>query len=101
MGSQLQQNQRKGEITKEEYVRKKDELNSKEIGYQEDLRRSAQYLEETASRAEAAEPSVDMAVFSREGGLTQELVTELVERIEVYDHDRIEIKWKVKEPSEK
>lgn len=90
---------KEGKITKEEYIRKKDELNSTEMGYQEDLRRSAQCLEETASRAEAAEPPVDMAVFSREGGLTQELVAELVERIEVYDHDRIEIKWKVKEPS--
>ncbi len=53
-----------------------------------------QQMAETALVTEALEEKMGiMAVLDAEG-LTKELVDELIERIEVYGKDRVEIKWK-------
>ena len=88
---------KEGKFTKEEYIKKKEELSAREKEYKKELQRLAQCLEEAVSVGEGIGASMGMERFSRECGLTQELVDELVERIEVFADDRIEMKWKVRD----
>ncbi len=50
-------------------------------------------MEENALVIEALEEKMGIVALDAEG-LTKELVDELIERIEVYGEDRVEIKWK-------
>lgn len=86
-----------GKLTKEEYIKKKEELHTREEEYKKELQSLARSLEEAVSMGEGMGASMGLERFSGEYGLTQELVNELVERIEVYADDRIEIKWRVRD----
>ncbi len=85
---------KKGQLTKEGYAAKKEELTKKEAESKRELEILEQQMAVTAFVTEALEEKMGiMAVLDAEG-LTKELVDELIERIEVYGEDRIEIKWK-------
>ena len=53
-----------------------------------------QQMVETVRVQNSLEEKMGMAAMLDSEGLTKELVDELIERIDVYGDDRIEIKWK-------
>lgn len=89
---------KEGEITKEEYIRKKEQLHVHEAECQKELERIDQYLEEMLVCQEIPEQKGGMALLAAEAGsLTKELADLLIERVEVYNGGRVEIKWKIGE----
>ena len=53
-----------------------------------------QQMEETVLIQNSLEETMGMSALLDAEGLTQALVDELIERIDVYGDDRVEIKWK-------
>lgn len=51
-------------------------------------------MAETVLVQNSLEEKIGMAALLDAEGLTKELVDELIERIDVYGEDRVEIKWK-------
>lgn len=88
---------KEGKITKEEYVRKKEQFHMHEAEYQKELERVNQYLEEMLVCQEIPKQKGGMAQLAGAGSLTKELADLLIERVEVYNGDRVEIKWKIDE----
>lgn len=88
------------QITKEEFITRKDESSEREAEYGKELEQLNQRLSDTVSIQEQLEQKSGLAVFAGAQSLTKELVDELIERIEVYSDDRIEIKWKMKDVME-
>ena len=85
---------KKGQLTKEGYAAKKEELTKKEVESKRELEILKQQMSETVLVTEALEEKMGIAAMLDAEGLTKELVDELIERIEVYGEDRVEIKWK-------
>lgn len=52
-------------------------------------------MEELVSGKEALEQTDGLVVLSEAESLTKELVDKLIERVEVYAEDRVEIRWKM------
>ncbi|MCI8286476.1 MAG: recombinase family protein [Lachnospiraceae bacterium] len=88
---------KEGMISKEEYIRKKEEVNGKETGYRNESEQLEQYLKNLASGQETLEQTDSLAVLSGAECLTKELVDGLIERVEVYAEDRVEIRWKIRD----
>lgn len=82
-------------LSREEYIRKKEEAGARETGYRGELEQLNQVIQNLVSEQEALEQTDGMAVLSEAESLTKELVDELIERVEVYADDRVEIKWKI------
>ena len=85
---------KEGRIVKEEYAIKKDELTKREAESKRELELLDQQMAETVLVQNSLEEKIGMAAMLDAEGLTKELVDELIERIDVYGDDRIEIKWK-------
>lgn len=85
---------KKGQLTKEGYSAKKEELTKKEAESKRELEILEQQMTETALVTEALEEKMGIMAMLDAEGLTKELVDELIERIDVYGEDRVEIKWK-------
>ena len=81
-------------LTKEEYIIRKEDLNVLESGYQEKLELLSQRLAKSVSVQKKAEQGVELVALAEAQGLTKVLADELIERVEVYSADRIEIKWR-------
>lgn len=84
-------------LTKEEYIAQKDEFTMQEVEYQRNLELLNQYLAESLPIQNIAEQKSGLVVLADTQGLTEELVDGLIERIEVYSDERVEIKWKVRD----
>ena len=82
-------------LSREEYIRKKEGASAREAGYRGELEQLNQVIQNLVSEQEALEQTDGMAVLSEAESLTKELVDELIERVEVYADDRVEIKWKI------
>ena len=87
-------------LSREEYIRKKEEASAREAGYRGELEQLNQVLQNLVSEQEALERTDGMAVLSEAESLTKELVDELIERVEVYAEDRVEIRWKIRDFAE-
>ena len=85
---------KEGKIVKEEYAIKKDELARREAENKQELELLDQQMTETVLVQNSLEEKMGMAVMLDAEGLTKDLVDELIERIDVYEEDRVEIKWK-------
>lgn len=85
------------EITREEYIIRKNESSAKEVEYEKELAQLNQRLSDTVSIQEYLEPKNKPAAFTGVQSLTKELADELIEQIEVYSNDMIKIKWKMKD----
>ena len=81
-------------ITKDEYIRKRDEYEEQEERYQVRMQKVDERLGQLASEQEEKKPDCDLQVYSGIQTLTKEMADELIERIDVYDGDRAEITWK-------
>lgn len=84
-------------ITKEEYIAGKEKKNSEEAGYQKELEQLSRCLSDSVSVQKQMEQKSGLAMLAGIQNLTKELADELIERIEVYDDGRVEIKWKIKD----
>ena len=85
-----------GKLEKSEYLQRKDELTRKETEYREELNTEKEKLE-TLNRAKQIRDSSSVpALITEKIELTKELADELIERVEVYGADRVEIIWKFK-----
>lgn len=91
---------KEGKITKEEYITRKKESSSDEAEYQKELEQLSQRLSDILSLQKQIEQKSGLAMFVGVQNLTKELSDELIERIEVYDNGRVEIKWKIKDVME-
>ena len=91
---------KEGKITKEEYITRKRESSSDEAEYQKELEQLSQRLSDILSLQKQIEQKSGLAMFVGVQNLTKELADELIERIEVYDNGRVEIKWKIKDVME-
>lgn len=85
---------KEGQIAKEEYAIKKDELTKQEAECRRELELLEQQMVETVLVQNSLEEKIGMAAMLDAEGLTKDLVDELIERIDVYGDDRVEIKWK-------
>ena len=85
---------KEGRIVKEEYAIRKDELTKQEAESRLELELLDQQMAETVLVQNSLEEKMGMAVLLDAEGMTKELVNELIERIDVYGDDRVEIKWK-------
>lgn len=83
-----------GKFTQEGYVAKKDELTKKEAESKRELEELERQMTEVNVAQEALEEKAGMAAMLDTEGLSKHLVDELIERIEVYGEDRVEIRWK-------
>lgn len=88
---------KEGGITKEEYIIEKNKSSAKEVEYEKKLAQLNQRLSDTVSIQEHLEQKNKLAAFTGVQCLTKELADELIELIEVYHNDKIEIKWKMKD----
>ncbi|MCM1541457.1 MAG: recombinase family protein [Blautia sp.] len=88
---------KEGEIAKEEYIRKKEQFHAQEAECQKELEQVGQCLEEMLVCQEIPGQKEGLARLAGAGSLTKELADLLIERVEVYDGDRVEIKWKIDE----
>jgi len=86
-----------GKITKEEYIKGKEERNSEESEYQKELEQLSRCLSDRVSVQKQMEQKSGLTMLAGVQNLTKELADELIERIEVYDDGRVEIKWKIKD----
>lgn len=85
---------KEGRIAKEEYTIRKDELTKQEAESRQELGLLEQQMAENILVQNSLEEKMGMAALLDAEGLTKELVDELIERIDVYGDDRVEIKWK-------
>ena len=85
---------KEGRIAKEEYTIRKDELTRQEAESRQELELLDQQMAETVLVQNSLEETTGMAALLDAEGLTKELMDELIERIDVYGEDRVEIKWK-------
>lgn len=85
---------KKGKLTQEGYVVRKEELTKKEADSKRELDQLERQMTEIAVMQEALEEKAGKVAILAADGLTKDLVDELIERVEVYGEDRIEIRWK-------
>ena len=85
---------KEGRLTKEEYVVKKDGLTKREEESRRELELLNQHLSETAIARNLLEDKMGVAAMIEAEGLTKGLVDKLIERIDVYGDNRVEIRWK-------
>lgn len=81
------------QITKDEYIRKRDEYTEQEERHQARVQKLDKQLEELMVEQEK-KSAYDLQIYSGVQSLTKELADELIERIDVYDGDRVEVTWK-------
>lgn len=87
---------KKGTLEKSEYFLKKDGLTRKEAGYHEELDAEKEKLENLSRAKQINDLDITSTLFTEKIELTKELVDELMERVEVYSDNRVEILWKFK-----
>lgn len=87
---------KEGQLTKDEYIAKKNESYMSEAGYAKELGQLNQHMCGMVSTQDQAEQKNALVIFSETQDLTRPLIDEWVERIEVYSNNRIEIRWKIK-----
>ncbi len=85
---------KEGRIAKEEYVIRKEELTKQEAESRQKLEFLEQQMAENVLVQNSLEETLGMVALLDAEGLTKELVDELIERIDVYGDDRVEVKWK-------
>ena len=84
------------QITKEEYIRKRDEYTEQVERHQGKIWNLEERLGQLIAEQEE-KPVCNLQVYSGIQSLTRELVDELVERIDVYGRDRVEVGWKFRD----
>lgn len=84
------------QITKDEYIRKRDEYTEQEERHQAGMQKLNEQLEELMVEQEK-KPAYDLQIYSGIQSLTKEMADELIERIDVYDGDRVEVTWKFRD----
>ena len=87
------------QITKDEYIRKRDEYSKQE----EDHKARVQQLDERLDRLieeQEKKPACDLQGYSGVQSLTKELADKLIETIDVYDENRVEVTWKFRDEYE-
>lgn len=85
------------QITKEEYIRKKGKYTEQEERHQAGMRKLDKRLGQLIAEQEE-KPVCDLQIYSGIPSLTKEMADELIERIDVYDGDRVEVTWKFENP---
>ena len=86
------------QITKDEYIGKRDGYTEQEERHQVRRQKLDERLGQLMAEQEAKKPDCDLQVYSGIQSLTKEMADELIERIDVYDGDRVEITWKFENP---
>lgn len=85
-------------ITKDEYIGKRDGYTEQEERHQVRMQKLDERLGQLMAEQEAKKPDCDLQAYSGIQSLTKEMADELIERIDVYDGDRVEITWKFENP---
>ncbi len=85
---------KEGWIEKEEYIIKKDELTQREKECKKKLDVLNQKLNDISSVQDRPKEKVRLDAVIKNQELTKELVDELIECIDIYNGERVEIKWK-------
>ena len=80
--------------TKDEYIRKRDEYTEQEERHQVRMQKLDERLGQLMAEQEEKKSDCDLQVYSGIQSLTKELANELIERVDVYDGDRMEVNWK-------
>ncbi len=82
------------QITKDEYIGKRDGYTEQEERHLVRMQKLDERLGQLIAEQEEKKPDCDLQIYSGIQSLTKELVDELIERIDVYDGDRVEVTWK-------
>lgn len=90
----LYQQWKEGKIKKEEYLTQKEELSEREAECRQKLDTLNKKLRGASFDQIYAIEGLDHASLPKNLTLTKELADALIERIDVYEDDRIEVKWK-------
>lgn len=85
---------KEGKITKEEYILKREEFSRQETDCRKNIQEVQIQLERLTEGMNKGMPDSELQSCYGVTELTKELADKLIERIEVYDNDRIEIQWK-------
>lgn len=93
----LYQQWKEGKIKKEEYLTQKEELSEREAKCRQKLDTLNKKLRGASFDQIYAVEGLDHASLTKNLTLTKELADALIERIEVYEADRIEVKWKFRD----
>lgn len=88
---------KEGHIRKEEYLMRKEELSAQEAECWRQLDILDKRLSDTPLDRPNTISGLDDGNFSENFILTKELVDTLIERIDVYEADRIEVTWKFRD----
>lgn len=86
------------QITKDEYIGKRDGYTEQEERHQVRMQKVDERLGQLASEQEEKKLDCDLQAYSGIQSLTKEMADELIERIDVYGGDRVEITWKFENP---
>lgn len=81
------------QITKDEYIWKRDEYTGQSERHQVRMQKLDERLGQLMAEQEEKH-DCDLQVYSGIQSLTKELANELIERVDVYDGDRMEVNWK-------
>ena len=79
------------------FITRKEENSSGEAEHQKELEQLNQCLSDILSLQKQMEQKSGLAMFVGVENFTKELADKLIERIEVYDNGKVEIKWKIKD----
>lgn len=88
---------KEGVIARDQYVREKEALSNREVEYRKNMEQLEQDIASNVAAQEVLEKEGGQTISAETNGLSQELVGELIERIEVYDSNKVVIKWKVQD----
>ena len=84
------------QITKDDYIRKRDEYTEQEERHRARMQKLDEKLEKLMIEQEK-KPAHELQIYSGIQSLTKEMADELIERIDVYDEDRVEVTWKFRD----
>lgn len=85
---------KQGQITKEEYLARRDELSKQEAVFRNELDALQAYRTDNTFGQFRGSAKMEAGTAYDIQALTKELADDFIERVEVYGEDRIEIIWK-------
>lgn len=86
-----------GELEREEYLLRKESVNQKSVGFQENVDEAEKILLEEKMRKERNFHLKGIAKYSEISALSRPIVDELIETIYFYDPEHIEVVWNFKD----
>lgn len=81
-------------ISKEEYLLRRDEMSKQEAAYQDRLRSIEKHIQKLTAKQTRSNIDDSLQFYDSIQELTKELADKLIDRIDVYEKNRVEIHWK-------